>query len=215
MFPRAWWSKVRCSNAGIAENPWTLNAREFRPGFTFRTCPIFWSTEASKHAWWPGLTHVKVRALMVFLPYFSLFDLSHLLWILNIFKHSSIYLDCLNVATDFYTFESGRVDPESTIAINTPIVAICSEHYCNLEHRHVNGFVTGKAATYWCWLQFHRFQENIVQWKKNEKARESWCSWEERKKKLGQREDRRLNDETKKLSSQFWPNFIEFGNCHL
>lgn len=117
LFPRARWIKVRCSNAGIAENPWTLNAREFRPGFTFRTCSIFWSTEASKHVWWPGLTHVKMRALMVFLPYFSLFDLSHLLWILNIFKHSSIYLDCLNVATDFYTFESGRVDPESTIAI--------------------------------------------------------------------------------------------------
>lgn len=170
MFLRAWWLKVRCSNAGIAENPQTLNARERKLGFTFRNFSIFWSTEASKHMWWPGLTHVKVRTLMVFLPYFLLFEfliVALLLWIVNVFCHSSIYLDCLNVVTDFYTFERYRVDPESTRAVDTPIVSICSEHYFNLEHVHINGFVTSRAATYWCWLQFPWFQKNIVQCKKN------------------------------------------------
>lgn len=140
MFLRAWCFQVWCSNAGIAENPQTLNERELRPGFTLRTCSVFWSTEASKHVWWHRLMHVKVRALMLFLPDFSLFDLSHLLWIINIFYHSSIYLDCLKVATVFYAFESGRVDPESTINTNIPILSICSEHYCSLEHMHVKAF---------------------------------------------------------------------------
>lgn len=29
----------------------------------------------------------------------------------------------------------------------------------HLEHMHVNWFVTGRAATYWHWLQFPRFQK--------------------------------------------------------
>lgn len=59
-----------------------------------------------------------------------------------------MYLDCLNVVTDFYKFEGYRIDSESTIAVDTPMVSICSEHYFNLEHMHVNGFVTSRAATY-------------------------------------------------------------------
>lgn len=36
LFLRAWSSKVRCSNAGIAENLQTLNTKELRPVFTFK-----------------------------------------------------------------------------------------------------------------------------------------------------------------------------------
>lgn len=90
----------------------------------------------------------KSESPNVFSSLFFLFDLSHLLWIVNIFYHSSIYLDCLNVATVSYTFESGRVEKK---AQSIPI-SLLYLFRTLLQFRAHAWFILGRAVTYWCWF---------------------------------------------------------------